>query len=385
MPSNENEDVNEINNALPLPVKKVEDNITTQNKDFETISEQLKEVNDAYKKQESALNTLVGTSDENFTKILQKLTTLADSVSVELSQKNNDLQKLSQYEGGYKVQFAKVKELEKQNGDLIANLASTKKALDDSESARNDEKISCEQRISEIKLQLEEKKDLLQKNQTLIDAKDKEIKDLKEDSLKKEKLEKKYAEAESEIKELEDKIDSLDKDKSKLQSQIDALDKENKDVNENLNRVSAVVNKYEKLKMNKLERAYELFSSFKERTRNNLKAVFETDSFLGFISNSMQWERIAGIWEQTKRKIVNDDNEDLAELRELFLILFETYNAGYLDAPYVLINPEINSKYNSNEQLIKNQKSDGNVKEVLLEGYIFKKNNAIHKAMIVVE
>ena len=146
-----------------------------------------------------------------------------------------------------------------------------------------------------------------------------------------------------------------------------------------------ILNEFLVLKMDMLKNAYEIFMNFKDRTRNNLKAVFEVDTFFGFISNSMQWDRIAGIWEQTKVKIINDDSEDVNELRQLFLILFEIYNSGYNDAPYTLISPEIGAKYNRNEQLIKNQKSDGFILDILLEGYITKKTNTIHKSIIVVE
>ena len=67
------------------------------------------------------------------------------------------------------------------------------------------------------------------------------------------------------------------------------------------------------------------------------------------------------------------------------MILFEIYNAGYNDAPYTLITPEIGAKYDRNEQLIKNQKSDGKISEILLEGYIAKKTNTVHKSIIIAE
>lgn len=231
---------------------------------------------------------------------------------------------------------------------------------------------------------------------TLNKEKDNKIDALRDEIQKKQNSITHLSNVEQSLKELTDKYDSLKKTNDSLNDDLEntkkaaaelksRFDKDSEKRNGEFNSLKTKLEKYESLEIDKLEKAYSIFSSFKERTRNNLKAVFETNSFLGFISNGMQWERIAGIWEQAKRKIVNDDNEDLPELRELFLILFEAYNAGYLEAPYALINPSLGSNYNSNEQLIKNQKSDGRITAVLLEGYIFKKNNTIHKAMIEVE
>lgn len=237
---------------------------------------------------------------------------------------------------------------------------------------------SKKQKIKDLESSLDEKKDTISKLES-----------------EKENLQEQLNSFGSKKKAMAAEIEALNKDKENLEFKLgvaenNCLDQKNlyDELNvkyEKLLPNAAILEEYSKLNMDELKKAYDLFKCFKDRTRNNLKAVFEVDSFFGFLSNSMQWDRIAGIWEQTKIKIVNDDIEDLKELRQLFLILFEIYNAGYNDAPYTLITPEIGAKYDRNEQLIKNQKSDGKISEVLLEGYIAKKTNNIHKAIISVE
>ena len=148
---------------------------------------------------------------------------------------------------------------------------------------------------------------------------------------------------------------------------------------------NAHVNKINALKVPDLIEAYLLFSHLNSHTRDNLRGIFETDNFLGFVSNSMQWERIVSIWEQAKHKIVNDDKEDVDVLRKLFKALLDIYNAGYNEAPYKLITPKIDSRYNSADSVIIGQKSDGIVKKVLLEGYIQVRNNIVNKALVQVE
>lgn len=204
-------------------------------------------------------------------------------------------------------------------------------------------------------------------------------------SSEKESLAKNYSNLQEACRKLSEEYKNLQENLRNTEKYNSELNNENNEIKKEFGELKERVDNYASLKVDCLIRAYSLFSSFGERTRNNLKMVFPTDSFLGFISNAMQWDRIAGIWEQAKRKIVNDDNEDLQKLKELFLILFEVYNAGASEAQYILIKPEIGSKYNSKEQVIKGQKSDGRVAKVFLEGYIFKKNNNIHQAMVEVE
>ena len=237
---------------------------------------------------------------------------------------------------------------------------------------------SKKQKIKDLESSLDEKKDTISKLES-----------------EKENLQEQLNSFGSKKKAMAAEIEALNKDKENLEFKLGVAENNCLDQNNLYDELNvkyekllpnvAILEEYPKLNMDELKKAYDLFKCFKDRTRNNLKAVFEVDSFFGFLSNSMQWDRIAGIWEQTKVKIVNDDIEDLKELRQLFLILFKIYNAGYNDAPYTLITPEIGSKYNRNEQLIKNQKSDGKISEILLEGYIAKKTNTVHKSIIIAE
>ena len=153
---------------------------------------------------------------------------------------------------------------------------------------------------------------------------------------------------------------------------INKLTNDNASLNEKVHSLERELNIYTTNDVTKLIKAYELFLSFKSRTRDNLKNVFETETFLGFVSKAMQWNSIAAIWEQAKRKFVNTDDEDTKELRELFLILFNIYNSGYQNPPYELIIPSVGTKYDMDTMIIMNDKSRGNVQSVLLEGYISK-------------
>ena len=60
------------------------------------------------------------------------------------------------------------------------------------------------------------------------------------------------------------------------------------------------------------------------------------------------------------------------------------YNDGSKEVQFQIISPEIGSKYDSSNSAIKEMKSSGTVKEVLLVGYKNVKDGNIHKAVISV-
>lgn len=299
-------------------------------------------------------------------------------------------------------QQGKYAQVEDENVRLINEKSEAQKKFEALSAKKNELSQEKDRLLGE---QLFSKTELNRKDERITDLneeiakKNTEISDLKNNLMEKNekisKLEQTLEEKNSDLDGRESKINEILSQKNELESQLVHL-KENLEKTgnslteaeskiENLAPYKDKVEEYESLKFNKLKEAYSLFKAFKNRTRENLKNVFITETFLGFISQGMQWENIVAVWEQASRKIINDDPEDAQELRTLFLLLFEIYNSGYDAPPYTLITPEIGAKYNSSLHRIKNNKSDGKVAELLLEGYVVNKNNASHKALILAE
>lgn len=128
--------------------------------------------------------------------------------------------------------------------------------------------------------------------------------------------------------------------------------------------------------------AYDIFKSLSDRSRDNIREVFQTDSFLGFVSNGMQWDRIAGLREQAKRKIVNDDFEDLSKFRKLFVLLTKIYNEGYVKAPIMIISAVNGEQFTNEIHVQKGYESGNTVNELLLEGYINFEKDEVSKAIV---
>lgn len=130
--------------------------------------------------------------------------------------------------------------------------------------------------------------------------------------------------------------------------------------------------------------AFNDFSSLKEKTKTSLEALFPQTSFLGFISAGLRLSNITSLWEMAKRNIFNNNLDDIDKINTIFNLLMSIYNDGSKEVQFQIISPEIGSKYDSSTSAIKEMKSSGTVKEVLLVGYKNVKDGNIHKAVISV-
>lgn len=130
--------------------------------------------------------------------------------------------------------------------------------------------------------------------------------------------------------------------------------------------------------------AFNEFSSLKEKTKTSLEALFPKTSFLGFISAGLRLSNITSLWEMAKRNIFNNNLDDIDKINTIFNLLMSIYNDGSKEVQFQIISPEIGSKYDSSTSAIKEMKSSGTVKEVLLVGYKNVKDGNIHKAVISV-
>ena len=130
--------------------------------------------------------------------------------------------------------------------------------------------------------------------------------------------------------------------------------------------------------------AFNEFSSLKEKTKTSLEALFPQTSFLGFISAGLRLSNITSLWEMAKRNIFNNNLDDIDKINTIFNLLMSIYNDGSKEVQFQIISPEIGSKYDSSTSAIKEMKSSGTVKEVLLVGYKNVKDGNIHKAVISV-
>ena len=177
------------------------------------------------------------------------------------------------------------------------------------------------------------------------------------------------------INEKNKEIESTNSKRTELQQELEKLQ----------NNYNSLNNYYKSLNIDDtLLVAFNEFSSLKEKTKASLAALFPQTSFLGFISAGLRLSNITSLWEMAKRNIFNNNLDDIDKINTIFNLLMSIYNDGSKEVQFQIISPEIGSKYDSSNSAIKEMKSSGTVKEVLLVGYKNVKDGNIHKAVISV-
>ena len=131
--------------------------------------------------------------------------------------------------------------------------------------------------------------------------------------------------------------------------------------------------------------AFTEFLSLTDKTKASIETLFPKTSFLGFISAALRLSNISSLWETAKRNIFNNNLEDIEKINKIFSLLITIYNEGSKESQFQVISPEIGSKYDSSTSAIKEMKSSGTVKKVLLVGFKNIKDGNVHKAIISVD
>lgn len=300
--------------------------------------------------------------------------------------------KSSKYMEEEKFSFEKYKE--------NINSEISEKNLEDSKKEYSTNGLKCEnsqlevliKEKNDIKLKYEEKlnltKDLENENNTLKE-KNKKLKN--ENDLFKERiknLEKEISDLKEREKDLRNKLDILNKEKLNLSNRNkDLEDKLENKISENeiLNKEDLKLKKrIEKLKsFEKWTNIYEKYKSLSGEVRNSLSGIFKGDDIPTFIYCGLQENNINNLWEYMKSLALNGE-EEVCLLSEIFFNFFDAYNLIYENPLYQKQNVQIGDEFDD-ELYIRTSGSNpaGNIKKIILEGYILKSNKKIIKKSIV--
>ncbi len=335
----------DINNSTKDEIIKLQSSIVQQNTDLK------KDISDSLNKVDSA--------------IVQRLGIIEGLINNQYSQlkgENSSLQTekahLIQKNGKLEAEIESLKRelsTEKQNNtDMQSQITQLNKDI--SNEKVNSSKLSSD--IGVFKAQIENLNSQLSTEKETCHNKNEEINKLS-----------------SAINEKNKEIELTNSKKTELQQELEKLQNEYNSLN----------NYYKSLNIDDtLLVAFNEFSSLKEKTKASLEALFPQTSFLGFISAGLRLSNITSLWEMAKRNIFNNNLDDIDKINTIFNLLMSIYNDGSKEVQFQIISPEIGSKYDSSNSAIKEMKSSGTVKEVLLVGYKNVKDGNIHKAVISV-
>ncbi len=135
-------------------------------------------------------------------------------------------------------------------------------------------------------------------------------------------------------------------------------------------------------KYKSIDEAYIRYERLSEDVKGRLGNVFKTDSIYGFLTASVDWRNVEGLWNFAKRRIVEKEMTDTEELIYIFEFMLQAYNR-LGNEKYGLLMPDIGDKFDSDRHTIMGIKTDGFVSKVRLPGIVkLGSQRVVQKALI---
>lgn len=132
--------------------------------------------------------------------------------------------------------------------------------------------------------------------------------------------------------------------------------------------------------------AYELFQSLSKETKLSIGGIFKDDTIRGFISCGIQEKNISNFWEYIKRELIEEQNQDIQKLIEIFYFLFNRYSLAF--PIYRLQDVKIGDSFDTELHIHHSSSSavSGDIRKVLLKGWVNTKiDKVVKKSIVVVE
>ena len=131
---------------------------------------------------------------------------------------------------------------------------------------------------------------------------------------------------------------------------------------------------------------YNVYCLLPTNIKQRICNIFADENIYSMIVAVSNWNSIEGLWGFTKRRIIEDENEGLSELVDLFMESFRLYSVIDGSKRYELIIPGIGDRFDSDKHSIKGVKTDGIVEKVLLTGiYDSLLKKTVFKAVVQIQ
>lgn len=186
--------------------------------------------------------------------------------------------------------------------------------------------------------------------------------------------------------------DEIEKVRAKCEAETEELKKVNSLLEEKIKRLEKANAKMENFCQHyqkqyaEMDEAYKMYLQLSEDTKNRLENIFKNNTIFAVIQAGMSWNNVEGIWEFTRRRIVEEETADVEALKILFQFMFQVFNEQTEEKQYKLIVPSCGERYDSEKQRILGTKTDGYISKVHLCGiYHCMTGKTVQKALVEVE
>lgn len=222
--------------------------------------------------------------------------------------------------------------------------------------------------VEKLRIQLSEKETLcndLKRNSLDLEESNRKLQSLIDDRIKEqEEVSEKCREFEKEISVLQTTNQqlsvTLEEEKNELEKNRNLWETEK-------SQMLVELDEYKKrfLRVNSF---YNHYLALPENIKQRLGNIFPNENIYSMIVAICNWNCIEGLWEFTKRRIIEEEYEGLIDLVGLFMESFNLFAQIEGNKRYELITPSIGEQFDSDRHSIKGTKTDGIIEKVLLSG-----------------
>lgn len=172
-------------------------------------------------------------------------------------------------------------------------------------------------------------------------------------------------------------ISEIEKENKILVNEIEAVKKEN------ILPLQKKLDFYREQFENQIK-VYSLYKDLSPRAIKSLENIFKGDSIDIFMACGIQEDNINSLWYYIKNEIIEERDEDIEKLKFIFEYFFNLYIVP--NDYYTSQEIKIGDKFDTSIHIAHSRgKSSGEVKEVLLRGYLNKNTKKIiNKSLILV-
>lgn len=378
---NELDHISQKNNEYFNQISSKLSEFETLNKRVENVSKEISLCGESFNEAKNAIDTKIS---ESTNKLGAYVKNQNDNLKTEFVDSINKVdshiyQKIDVVENIIREQYSQLIDektklqsdyniLLQKNGKLESDIENIKRELSTEKQNNTDKQFQLEQLNKDVSFERANSTKLSND----IDTLKLELEHLKEElSVEKQN----NLDKQTQITQLNNDVESKNAEQNELLKQLEKLHEDYNAINDH----------YKALNIDEtLLVAFEEFLSLTDKTKASIEALFPQSTFLGFVSAGLRLSNISALWEMAKRNIFNDKLDDIDRINKIFCLLLSVYNEGSKNQQFQIISPEVGSKYDSSTCAIKEIKSSGTVKEVLLVGYKNIKDGNIHKAVISV-
>lgn len=303
--------------------------------------------------------------------------TSQDLSFVEMSQKNNEIEKLKEKILSLKNENNdlknKIENLNQEKSDLIEKqsyIEIYKKKIEDLEDKQN--KLSQENREYEsILLKKDEEIEILKNKNKSIEYDFYELKT-------------NYKNLSTEHKNLKDINKNLE-DENKINSERyheevyrrQTLDLKVRELNElNQEKEDIILLKQNEItklssQFSSIKKSYNLFLNLETEIKDDIVAILKGNKIENFVYAGVQYKNIEAIWEYAKNRAVNRQIDDLDKLQNIVANFLDAYNMIYNEPIYKIQDVSIGDEFDE-EKFIRgyNSKISGMISDIDLVGYV---------------